>query len=98
MSEFKGTPGPWFVEDGEYVMDQDRNCVGAFSSFPSGSDKDRANATLCAAAPDLLESLQWAINKIGRHTQRTKTNVDYCDAVDRAHAAINKALGLGTDQ
>lgn len=46
-----------------------------------------------AAAPELLEALQWAMTKIGKYSQRTSSNNEHCDAVDRAFAAINKALG-----
>lgn len=86
MKEFKGTPGPWRWH-GSVLVNKDFIVGGDSKSF---SD---SNKNLIAAAPDLLEALQWAMNRIGGYTHRTNTNGDFCDAVDRARAAISKALG-----
>lgn len=107
MEKFKGTPGPWFVSDNNSEVNEKLSDKGYhFISTESGFYSDEhdsgfelagcisiADANLIASAPDLLESLQWAMNKIGGYTQRTKSNGDYCDAVDRARAAIARALG-----
>lgn len=42
---------------------------------------------------ELLKALQWAMAKIGPYSQRTSSNQTYCDQVDKANAAIAKALG-----
>lgn len=89
MSEFKGTPGPWVVEDGEYVMDQDGNCIGAFGGMPA-TDKDEANAILCAAAPDLLDALQCAIHHV---REQAKSDGHAAGVLKACDAAIAKALG-----
>lgn len=94
----KHTPGPWSVnvigqhwnnkslKHIEVTFGQDGECICDTVYNPS-------DANLIAAAPDLLEALQWAMNRIGGYTHRTTTNGDFCDAVDRARAAISKALG-----
>jgi hypothetical protein len=86
MSEFKGKKGPWSWVGG--VLCNESYIVGRFESPPSSEDK-----ALIAAAPELLEALQWAMRKIGSYTQRTSSNQTYCDQVDKANAAIAKALG-----
>lgn len=99
MKEFKGTPGNWSV-----MMDDDEIKIIQSKSLEKGpiwktyvaiceEVQCREDANLIAAAPDLLEALQWAMSKIGGYYTRTKTNGAYCDAVDRANAAISKALG-----
>lgn len=84
------TPGPW-VEDGLYI------CFGEAASgvtlakvFEATDDGvgDHANARLMAAAPDLLEALQGAIQVWeGDGT----TNIG--DWLANAHTAIAKATG-----
>jgi len=93
MSEFKGTPGPWVVEEREFVMDRDGNCVGAFGGMKA-TDEDNANATLCAAAPELLEALQ----SLKRELVLSDVDLAYIEShfrphIDRARAAIARALG-----
>lgn len=64
MNEFKGTPGPWVAVGGEVltadydyegqtICDHICNCEEINGESP--------NANLIAAAPDLLEALQWAL-------------------------------------
>lgn len=57
-----------------------------------------ANARLIAAAPDLLEALQWALAEIEGRTRYAPNNHYEAkeqreNASDAAHAAIAKALG-----
>lgn len=93
MQKFKGTPGKWFVDnDGDVSSDERGEIVAGVAGYEPSSE-DRENAKLIAAAPELLEALQWAMARIGSYTQRTRSNQDYCDQVDKANAAIAKALG-----
>lgn len=104
MAEFKGTPGPWVVEDNEYVMDEYGHCIGAFGGIVN-TDKDNANAILCAAAPELLEALHLFANE---DVMAQINGNEFEEAVDdeewvsfrfiakdfrRAADAISKALG-----
>lgn len=93
MKDFKGTPGPWEVEDNGHFYDINagRTTVGDTCSSISWFDNDvhrgpvaKANARLIAAAPELLEALQMIM-----------TGDFYMpkESADAARAAINKALG-----
>lgn len=95
MNEFKGTPGPWEVEDNGYFYDINavRGTVGNVCSSASWFDNDEhrgpvamANAQLIAAAPELLEALEMLVV----FTTPTKRNAT---ALSKAYAAIAKALG-----
>lgn len=91
MSEFKGTPGPWKVNEiGQHW--NNRSLTHLEVTF--GSDDECIcdtvykidDANLIAAAPDLLEALQDAIHAHDKHGE--------CVEWDFARAAINKALGV----
>lgn len=95
MNEFKGTPGPWEVEDNGHFYDINavRGTVGNVCSSRSWFDNGEhrgpvamANAQLIAAAPELLEALEMLVV----FTTPTKRNAA---ALSKAHAAIAKALG-----
>lgn len=87
MSEFKGTPGPWFWER-DVLCNVDFIVGGKHHQF------NHRNRDLIAAAPDLLEALQLVMaeqsggNKSCGHSGFTCT----C-SYDKAKAAISKALG-----
>lgn len=93
MSEFKGTPGPWFeFREGfstVYVEAKLRHGViqevAACGPTEAGQESQSANARLIAAAPELLEALQVMV------AARPAT----CNTVEisLARAAIAKALG-----
>lgn len=94
MTQFKGTPGPWEVEDNGYFYDINagRATVGNVCSSMSWFDNDEhrgpvamANARLIAAAPELLEALQDALHAYDKHGEYPEW--------DFARAAINKATG-----
>ncbi|MNO35951.1 hypothetical protein D3C76_260090 [compost metagenome] len=86
----KHTPGPWKVlREHDWHTGTKFGIVGV---VPSNHTITEANASLIAAAPDLLEALEWAMDRVGYH-QRTGTNGSYCDQVDKARAAIAKAKG-----
>ena len=95
--EFKGTPAPWIIIDGDDYFnitakstESSQNYMPLLDSDSIGMIEMRANAHLIAAAPELLEALieltesaKEAIDGLG----------DLSDAIDTAKAAISKALG-----
>lgn len=95
MKWFKGTPGPWRVSEkrGDLIdIRHNSNGIGAISlnlahvvARQSWLKEAEANAKLIAAAPELLEALQFIINDCSRMIPKC--------AEDKAIAAINKALG-----
>lgn len=96
MSEFKGTPGPWEVEDNGYFYDINagRGTVGNVCSSASWYDNDEhrgpvamANAQLIATAPELLKVLQKTMDEIGHWLSQQKPELR-----EEIIAAIDKAL------
>ena len=71
------TPGPWkanFAISGEvYIFGGDRNFARVFDEWRDEANQE-ANACLIAAAPDLLEVLEKAVNRQGF------TNAELIDA------------------
>ena len=97
MNEFKGTPGPWEVEDNGYFYDINavRGTVGNVCSSASWFDNDEhrgpvamANAQLIAAAPELLEALTSTLDEIGFWMSQQKPELR-----EKLVSAITKALG-----
>ena len=91
----KYTPGPWEF-DGEYVWAQsirgyvaspatDDMTSGQCVPKNSAADAIEANGFLIAAAPELLESLEYLVDRFDSHG-----NNPY---LDEARAAIAKAKG-----
>lgn len=94
MSEFKGTPGPWFVSECWDVESKvTGNMVAAVAGFEQ-SDEDRANANLIAAAPELLEALHDILSgwKYIRQAHGDLYGVGWDRAEQKATEAIKKAL------
>lgn len=96
--EFKGTPGPWEVEDNGFFYDINavRGTVGNVCSSANWFDNDEhrgpvalANAQLIATAPELLEALQEMVGSLGVMV----SDPAHCPEIIKARAAINKALG-----
>ena len=57
------TPGPWHVNELGNVADKTRIVIGVIATtFESYSGE--ANARLIAAAPDLLEALEWCADTL----------------------------------
>lgn len=99
---FKGTPGPWSVNNYANVdNDLGYTVAGVFD----GANAPRryadmriviANARLIAAAPELLEALQEIIRQHDLDTESTLLSPipnRWMEAISKAEKAINKALG-----
>lgn len=102
MSDFKGTPGPWTVDeeafdnDGcpETVIRALNGVAGvavAIDFGPNNPGMREANAHLIAAAPDLLGALQAITDQLERIGD-TRPHKDG-QFIEDARAAIAKALG-----
>lgn len=102
MKTFKGTPGPWFEhrEGFSTVYIEARigggiiQEVAACGPCDKGSEQQSANAKLIAAAPELLEALQELISGYEDREQSGMFDMLVTgDLIEKANAAINKALG-----
>lgn len=84
------TPGPWVAYDfgaNWWVAAPDADDSGPMLRV-GGLHKEReANARLIAAAPDLLEALEYVMSAHGEQLT---------DAFEKAKAAIDKARGTNT--
>jgi len=93
MSEFKGTPGPWFVDGFGDVNDtleitENTTCIAACRGVID-IERDRHNANLIAAAPELLEALKKCTKALDEISWQS-----WCGPIiDEAELAIDKALG-----
>ncbi|MEX3933323.1 hypothetical protein AB4Y32_16220 [Paraburkholderia phymatum] len=110
MSETKHTPGPYLrtgttvyaLQHAGWRKGEEQFCNRIYANVQRGPDcsTEEAEAVACLfqAAPDLLEALQWVKDQGWlKYAQRLKQNVHFCDAVDRALAAIDKATGATND-
>lgn len=95
MTEFKGTPGPWAVnEDGWKVeSDKEHGWVndGWIICKLEGPDA-KTNARLIASAPDLLNAAQTALS-VFEVEYITDGREDLIQFMELIRAAIAKALG-----
>lgn len=81
----KHTPGPWMATPRGYVILTDRSADIANVTSANGDDVMMANASLIAAAPDLLAALEYII---------TEAELNGCRySLAQARAAIAKARG-----
>jgi hypothetical protein len=106
-TEFKGTKG-WKLGDNinntvykkemdadldiiSIDVDEHRGCIMVFGEM---EEAHRANAKLIAAAPDLLEALEDALNELYQAIEciNGKSSADSSATIKRGEKAINKAL------
>jgi len=81
----KHTPGPWKIgtppPNGEQTVGTDQGLMVAVATTGAGV-QTKANASLIAAAPDLLDVLEELVAEFG-----------VCGLTEKARAAIAKATG-----
>lgn len=101
MKEFKGTPGPWIVNE---IGQHWNNKALTHLEITFGEDGEcicdtvyqRADANLIAAAPELLEALQEILQIGDIHHSAIEAKHPLHDFESwemKARAAIKKALG-----
>ena len=90
----KYTPAPWRVHHshGYLVVESDNEEMFVKVTKGIGKEKDLANAQLIAAAPELLESLQWYVENDDVRLEMAG-NEFYANGYYKAKAVIAKALG-----
>lgn len=100
--EFKGTPAPWIIIDGDDYFnitakstESSPNYMPLLDSDSIGMIEMRANAHLIAAAPELLESLRELVSAMERYEIDVDESapVEHKKMMKKAKAAITKALG-----
>ena len=104
MSAAKFTPGPWVQHPSfPWIIKQDQRPIADAedgvtvcnttahegSGFFPTPEEGRANARLIAAAPELLEALQWALDAMAARNPVWTEGERYA----AARAAIAKATG-----
>lgn len=109
MGEMKHTPGPWATEymespRGGYaqqIFDANLVLVATAAWYPvkvgesTTATNREANARLIAAAPELLEALEWYVRNDDTNVGQ-EGNEFYEEGLNRGLAAIAKATGEPT--
>jgi len=101
MKRFEGSPAPWRINGVDYhdygLIDAEG---GEIMLLKAECEQDDHNATLIAAAPDLLEALQGYMSAVSEMNEAMKDGYNVQGAMsaligweDMARAAISKALG-----
>jgi hypothetical protein len=90
MSDIKHTPGPWTMTRAHlpYLI------LDAFGGLVADT-YDEADARLIAAAPELLEALEYAFNIYGRFGAVVNEPHKPGEWIEQARAAIAKAQREG---
>lgn len=97
MEEFKGTPGPWFRDNGRAIgpkSAEDDQSYGMVTpvgwvEFDPEIEIQVANQQMMAAAPELLEALREVTGSLGVMV----TDPGNCPEIIKARSVIAKALG-----
>lgn len=96
-NKFKGTPGPWLatVRNNNDMMTQYYGVLIGSVSVDVPTENEKVDSKLIAAAPELLEALQWIINNSDPFCSALEMHhdVDGEALYEIAVKAINKAIG-----
>lgn len=94
MPETKHTPGPWFLNLENAVVNPMLDVIIGHVEYLDDVDEARANARLIAAAPELLQALQGLMPVVNRimHISGETWDLDDEEAVQEARAVIAKAI------
>lgn len=88
MNNTLHTPAPWQVSPLGNIMKNSLK-IASIEQMPSNNESERiANAHLIAAAPDLLDALDWALRQI-----EDDLDPDHQVAFDVAFYTLRKAKG-----
>jgi hypothetical protein len=100
------TPGPWGISYDDLSIDDSQmkavwlTCedytyanIGQLYIRADEKEEDTANANLIAAAPELLEALEYAVSKYGKEGGPWNVPGDAGGWLDRSRKAIAKATG-----
>lgn len=92
MKRFEGSPAPWRINGVDYhdygLIDAEG---GEIMLLKAECEQDDHNASLIAAAPELLEALHLAEKAMAEG--RNVTYPEWYGVINKARAAISKALG-----
>jgi hypothetical protein len=102
MSEH--TPAPWHVRTNPIRDDEPRDVVNTSQliaevrEFYSAGERE-ANARLIAAAPELLEALQWALEWMPKPSYQSDPEYGYHhkDARDAIAKALGQQVNIGEE-
>jgi hypothetical protein len=102
-AETKHTPGPWILDTDNIIRTEAGTCIALAQQGGDGypllsGDEVQANARLIAAAPELLEALQYVSRLLGDGYSgpvvlRNATDCDRAIFVSTINQAIAKATG-----
>jgi hypothetical protein len=89
------TPGPWAVREaeGDELYEVYREAGGELIAYAAATAKQRVNARLIAAAPELLRELKLMLSLWENASSNYWHAKEYMDMGDPARAAIAKAEG-----
>lgn len=85
------TPGPWTVEYRTLKNARGESIASAGNNRKVWGGELESSLRLAAAAPDLLEALEWLVAEVSANTY--PKSLSELGAIGRASAAIAKATG-----